>query len=145
MAMGPVQMLVVGFEGPEFKGEIADEFDRLRESDTIRVLDLVIVFKDEGARVRIAESRDGETSRFARRLLDGGEGDLSHLDAADRADLWDVADQIPAGSAAAIVLLEHRWAIPLRGAIERAGGRPIADAWVAPEDLASIGLPATAH
>jgi hypothetical protein len=38
--------------------------------------------------------------------------------------------------------LEHRWAIPLRAAIERAGGKPIADAWVTPEDLAGLGLPA---
>jgi hypothetical protein len=41
---------------------------------------------------------------------------------------------------AAVALLEHRWAIPLVEAIDRAGGTALADAWLAPEDLASIGL-----
>jgi hypothetical protein len=140
-ARGPVQMLVIAFEGGEFRGEIAEELDRLRKSDTIRLLDVVAVFKDEGGRVRIAETRDGDAGRFARKLLDGSDSDLSYLDEADREDLWDVAEAIPPGSAAAVALLEHRWSIPLREAIERAGGRPIVDAWVAPEDLAEIGLP----
>jgi hypothetical protein len=51
-----------------------------------------------------------------------------------------LADAIPAGTMAAVAVIEHRWAIPLRDAIQRAGGMPPADAWLAPEDLASIGL-----
>jgi len=113
-------MLVLGFEGGEFRGEIADELERLRESDTIRVLNVAVVFKDVDGQTRFAESVD---------------------DAADRKDLQDVADALEPGSAAAIALLEHRWAIPLREAIARAGGRAIVDAWVAEEELAALGLP----
>lgn len=76
-------------------------------------------------------------------LLDAGEVDLSHLDEADASDLWDAADAIPPGTTAAVALIEHQWAIPLRDAILRAGGMPIADAWLAPEDVASIGLSAS--
>ena len=38
-----------------------------------------------------------------------------------------------------MALLEHRWAIPLRDAIRRNGGFPLADAWIHPEDLVAIG------
>jgi hypothetical protein len=136
--MGPVQMLVIGFEGGEFKGEIATELERLREEDTIRVVDLVVVAKDADGNVSAAEGEDG----LALRLLDVTDADLSHLGEADAADLWEATETIPPGGAAAVVLIEHRWAIPLRDAIVNAGGVPLADAWLAPEDVASLGLPA---
>ena len=44
MTIGPVQLLVLGFDKPDFKGEIIDEFERLRESDTVRVIDALVVF-----------------------------------------------------------------------------------------------------
>jgi len=136
--MGPVQMLVIGFDGGEFKGEIAGELERLREQDTIRVVDLVVVAKDADGNVSVGEGEDG----LALRLLDVTDADLSHLDAVDAADVWEATEAVPPGSAAAVVLIEHRWAIPLRDAIAAAGGVPLADAWLAPEDVASLGLPA---
>ena len=61
--------------------------------------------------------------------------EIEHL----RDDVWFVADAIPEGRTAAIAILEHRWAIPLRDAIERAGGTPLVDAWLHPSDLLAIG------
>jgi len=136
--MGPVQMLVIGFDGGEFKGEIAGELERLREQDTIRVVDLVVVAKDADGNVSVGEGEAG----LALRLLDVTDADLSHLDAVDAADVWEATEAVPPGGAAAVVLIEHRWAIPLRDAIAAAGGVPLADAWLAPEDVASLGLPA---
>ena len=52
----------------------------------------------------------------------------SHL--IDEADAWYVADAIPAGTTAAVALLEHRWAIPLRDAIIDQGGIVLADEWI---------------
>ncbi len=46
MAIGPVQLIVLGFNKPEFHGEIIDELERLRESDTVRVIDALAVYKD---------------------------------------------------------------------------------------------------
>ena len=46
MAIGPVQLLVLGFEHPEFHGEIVAELEKLRESDTVRVIDALAVYKD---------------------------------------------------------------------------------------------------
>ena len=55
-------------------------------------------------------------------------------------DVWYVDDAIPNGTAAAVALLEHRWAIPLRDGIRNAGGFHLADAWIHPADLVGIGL-----
>ena len=57
----------------------------------------------------------------------------------DDAEVWYIADAIPPGMSAAIAVLEHRWAIPLRAAIERAGGVPLTDRWLHPQDLLAVG------
>jgi hypothetical protein len=53
---------------------------------------------------------------------------------------WDVLEDIPNDSAAALVLIEHHWAVPLRDAIVRAGGFRISDGFISPLDLVEIGL-----
>jgi hypothetical protein len=53
---------------------------------------------------------------------------------------WDVLEEIPNDSAAALLLIEHHWAVPLRDAIARAGGFRISDGFISPLDLVEIGL-----
>jgi hypothetical protein len=55
-------------------------------------------------------------------------------------EAWDALADIPEDSAAALVLLDHRWAIPLRDAIARAGGVRLASEFVSPLDLVAVGL-----
>ena len=55
-------------------------------------------------------------------------------------DAWDVLADIPNDSAAALLLLEHHWAVPLRDAIARAGGFRLGDGFISPLDLVEIGL-----
>ena len=55
-------------------------------------------------------------------------------------DEWDVIDDIPNDSAAALILVEHHWAVGLRDAIARAGGTRLGDAFISPVDLVDIGL-----
>jgi hypothetical protein len=147
--LGPVQIVVVGFEGGRFQGEILGELRRLREHDIVRLLDVLLVSRDERGEVKAVEVSDllpEEAEQFGaltRALI--GEGGLEptpDVRAAELAaeDAWDVLDVIPNGSSAAIALLEHRWAIPLGDAIQRAGGTPLADAWVHRDDLAAVGL-----
>ena len=162
MEMGPVQLLVVGFEDGKFEGKILAELRRLREQKIIRLVDLLFVAKDEQgdvAKLEHSDLSDEEAIEFgalAGALLgfgaDGEEGaeagaivgaaaaeDGSVLDGED---VWYLADAIPAGASAAIALIEHRWAIPLRDAIQEAGGEALADTWVHPEDLVAIGAAA---
>src|SRR6185436_5678187 len=53
MAIGPVQLIVLGFEHPEFHGEIIAELERLRRSDTVRVIDALAVHKDAGGEIEV--------------------------------------------------------------------------------------------
>ncbi len=55
-------------------------------------------------------------------------------------EAWDVLADIPNDSAAALILIEHHWAVPLRDAIARAGGFRIGDGFISPVDLVAIGL-----
>jgi uncharacterized membrane protein len=161
MAIGPVQILVIGFEEPEFKGKIREQLDRLRESDVIRLVDLLVVYKDDDGnveRLRHTDLSAPELEEFGATVGAliglGAGGDEESMEAgavlgaqamADSgldgdADTWFVDDAIPNGSAAAIALIEHRWAIPLREAIRDAGGFHLADAWIHPADLVAIGM-----
>jgi uncharacterized membrane protein len=156
MTMGPVQLLVVGFAGGDLKGEILAELDRLRENDIVRLIDLVAVRKDdEGNLERVLRSdlSPEEAEAFGAvvgALIGFGEqgAELAAIEGAAALedghlfdeDVWYVEDAIPNGSAAAVALLEHRWAIPLRDSIRDAGGFHLADAWIHPADLVGIGL-----
>jgi uncharacterized membrane protein len=159
MSFGPVQILVIGFDDPEFKGAIRAELERLREHDVVRLIDLIVVRKDEDGnieRLQHSDLSEDEAMEFGAIVgaLVGVGGDAEEgaeagavLGAAamegghvfDTADTWYVDDAIPPGSAAAIALLDHRWAIGLRDAIREAGGFHLADAWVHPADLIAIG------
>lgn len=131
MTSGPMQVLVVGFAGGEFKGEIAAELDRLREQDVARVVDMIFVTKLDDGTISTLGARDP---------AEEGSGELGAL----AADLVGVADMIAPGTTAAVAVIEHRWAIPLRAAIERAGGMSLADEWLHPEDLVAADAMAAA-
>jgi len=160
MTLGPVQLLVVGFDDPKFTGEIDAELNKLRDSDIIRLIDALAVRKDATGEIEAVRRSDlsvgeaeeaGATVGALLGLGFGGEegaelgaaagakaGEDGHLLGED--ELWDIAEAIPDGSAAAIALIEHRWAIPLKEAMVRAGGFPLADVWVHPLDLVEVGL-----
>jgi uncharacterized membrane protein len=153
-------MLVVSFDHPNFRGEILEELNRLRENDVIRLIDALAVQKeldgtlvalrwsdlsldeaeDMGAIVGalIGLGLDGEEGMVAGAIAGADAGSDGHLIPDDA--VWDIADTIAPGSAAAIALIEHIWAAPLRTAIATAGGFPVSDEWVHPLDLVEIGL-----
>jgi hypothetical protein len=141
MPLGPVQLLVVGFDRPDFSGEMLAELERLRESDVVRVIDLLVVAKDADGVVRRLHAGIGEAEGAGAVVgaligLDGGDGGAPPADD----EHWSLEEAIPNDSAAAIALVEHRWAIGPRDAILAAGGVAVADAWVHPADLAAAGL-----
>jgi uncharacterized membrane protein len=163
MDFGPVQILVVGFEHGKFEGKILEELRRLREADIVRLVDLVFVHHGEDGNLEKVELSDlsqeeamemgalaGALVGFGAEGEEGAEvGALAGAAAAEDGSLldgdqvWYIADAIPPGSSAGIALLEHRWAIPLRDAIEEAGGDTLVDAWIHPEDLVAIGAAAS--
>ena len=161
MAIGPVQLIVLGFSHPDFHGEIIAELERLRESDTVRVIDSLAVYKDADGDVEVEHLSNLSTdeaielgSKIGALIglgIDGEEGAEEGAVAGAEAaadgvqvfseqEAWDVLEDIPNDSAAALILLEHHWAVPLRDAIARAGGFRISDGFISPLDLVEIGL-----
>jgi hypothetical protein len=144
MSLGPVQLLVVSFDRPEFSGEVLAELERLRESDAVRVIDLLVVHKGADGVVRrlhhadLAADGAGAVVGALIGLDEAPVEDDAHP-AADE-EFWSLDAAIPNDSAAALALVEHRWAIGTRDAIRTAGGVTVADAWVHPADLAAAGL-----
>src|ERR1700710_1229981 len=53
VAIGPVQLIVLGFEHPNFHGEIIEELNRLRETDAVRVIDSLAVYKDADGEIEV--------------------------------------------------------------------------------------------
>ena len=163
MAIGPVQLIVLGFSHPEFHGEIIAELERLRESDTVRVIDSLAVYKNAEGEIEaehLSNLTEAEAIELGSKIgaliglgFEGEEGMEAGAEAGaeavaeeggvnvfDEEDAWDVLDEIPNDSAAALILLEHNWAVPLRDAIARAGGFRISDGFISPLDLVGLGL-----
>jgi len=161
VAIGPVQLIVLGFEHPEFHGEIIEELEKLRDSDTVRVIDSLAVYKDADGEIEIEHLSnltedeaielgtkvgaliglgiEGEEGMEAGAIA-GAEAAADGIHAFSDEEAWDVLEDIPNDSAAALILLEHHWAVPLRDAIARAGGFRISDGFISPLDLIAIGL-----
>ena len=163
MAIGPVQLLVLGFNHPHFHGEIIAELERLRESDTVRVIDSLAVYKDKDGELEVEHLSNLSTeeaielgSKIGALIGLGFEGEegaeagaIAGAEAAteeginllsENEEAWDVLEDIPNDSAAALILLEHHWAVPLRDAIARAGAFRLGDGFTSPLDLIEIGL-----
>jgi uncharacterized membrane protein len=161
MSIGPVQLIVLGFDHPDFRGELLAQLERLRENDAVRVIDSLAVYKDADGELEVAHLSDAgaeqgsEPGRVVGALIGlgvEGEQDLDEVAAEDATaaaenigafneqEAWDVLDDIPRDTAAALLLIEHHWAVPLREAIVRAGGFRIADGFISPLDLVVTGL-----
>jgi hypothetical protein len=139
MTLGPVQLLVLAFEGGEFTGAIREELERLREADTINLLDAVFVAKEADGSLRTLDAGGGD-GHLLLRLLEGTDEDSAAMAELSDVELVDAAASIPPGSAAALALIEHRWAVPLREALRAAGGQTVAETWIGEDDLSTVGL-----
>jgi uncharacterized membrane protein len=162
MAIGPVQLIVLGFNHPSFHGEVIAELERLREADTVRVIDAIAVYKDANGQLEVEHLSnlteqeaieygtkigaliglgiEGEAGMETGAMAGAEEAAAEGINVFGGAEEWDVLEDIPNDSAAALVLLEHHWAVPLRDAIVRAGGFRISDGFISPLDLVEIGL-----
>jgi len=143
--IGPVQVLVVGFDQPTFSGEVLAELTRLREAGIVRLIDVLLVSRTEDGTLETLEPPDGfaaDLGGIAAAVLGQPEDVAAEVVAADTdvtniesASTWSLADAIPIGRAAAVALIEHLWAAPLTAAIQRAGGSPLEETWLARQDV----------
>jgi uncharacterized membrane protein len=166
MAIGPVQLIVLGFRHPDFHGEVIAELEKLRQNDTVRVIDALAVYKNARGEIDVEHLSnlsteeaielgskigaliglgiDGEAGMQAGAAA-GAQAAVAGLKAFGDEEAWDIIADIPDDSAAALLLIEHHWAVPLRDAIARAGGFRINDGFISPLDLVDIGMATAAE
>jgi uncharacterized membrane protein len=160
LMIGPVQIVVLGFERPRFVGRMREELTRLREEGLIRLADAMVVHKDSRGETSVIHTSDLTTE--AAREYGAIIGGLIGLGAAEEVGAWEgarlgarmfsdanvhlldlapaeVLETIPNDSEAVVLLVEHRWVMPLQEAIREEGGFPLFDAWIRAEDLVAMG------
>ena len=116
--VGPVEYIVVAFPGSRFRGEIVPELKRLVDAGIVRILDLTFIKRDADGTVRFFELDSVEADEAAMFAdLDGEVGGLLSEE-----DLAVIAEEIPAGSSAALLVWENTWAGAIVRAIRDADG-----------------------
>jgi hypothetical protein len=123
--LGPVDYVVVAFPAgrANFSGEMASELKALMDSNTVRVLDLVLVTKFTDGSVEASELRDADDSEVGQ--LRAAEADLAVLLA--ESDVDEIGGVLEPGSSAVVLVWENTWAAPFGAAVRRSGGQLVAD------------------
>jgi hypothetical protein len=123
--IGPVDYLVVGFPADKanFSGEMASELTALIDSNTIRVLDLVMIVKGDDGSIEASELRDADDSEVGE--LRALERDLAILLAGE--DVAEIGASLEPGTAAAVLVWENSWVAPFGSAVRRSGGELLAN------------------
>ena len=160
MTIGPIQGFVIGFPDNDlFEGRIAEELARLSDIGQIRIIDAVFVLRegDDIAVLRVSDLDDDQRAELRSAVgalvglgVGGGEGALvgAAVGASMEADAPTAAEavaaelvaELPDGSSALVIAIEHLWAIPLRDAVRGAGGVVMAHRTLTLEDLITFGM-----
>lgn len=152
-------MLTVAFPGSRFKGEILPALDRLKRKRIVRILDLMLVRKDEAGNVMVTTATDLEWEEatalgsylgglaglasgggevgFERGALEGA-AELADGHIFDNDDIFRLTEALGDDTSAAVVLIEHTWVRPLLDAVERAGGVELMNEWIRPEAILTL-------
>ena len=150
--LGPVQVLAVAFDDVDrMDGSVLAELRRLRDRDVVRLLDLLVVACGHDGNLAVVRQSDlapegTHGGQIVAALIGVEAGGSDHAqDAAEHDDgeVWYLGDEIPPGKAAAIALLEHRWARDLRERIVASGGTIVTDEWLHPSDIAAAARSAS--
>jgi hypothetical protein len=130
MPLGPIEVVMLGFPGSRFTGEIRPRIAELVQRDIVGVVDALLITKAEDGSVGLMELED---------LVDDPEIAALHgllssrLDLLAAEDATELAVGLEPGSSALAIVFEHRWMIPVREAIVESGGVMLADIHVPPD------------
>ena len=152
--IGPVQLVLIGTETPEAVTAIHEQVERMRAAGTIGLLDVLCLRKNRNGTIEVHPVSDPEPDmphepgEFIRRLLRkaGAATTLSEPGPAGRGYLLcggqipDPDEALPPGVTVLALLLDHRWAAPLREAVRAADAFPVGDAWLGRQVLREVQL-----
>jgi uncharacterized membrane protein len=135
MALGPIEVVVLGFPGSRFTGDIRPRIVDLVEREIVTVIDALFITKDEDGTVGYLELEQlvDDPEILA---LDGLF--TSRLDLLASEDATELATNLQPGSSALALVFEHRWMVPVREAIVESGGVLLADLHVPPEVVETV-------
>lgn len=160
MSIGPIQAFVIGFPDSDlFEGRIAEELGRLSDAGQIRVIDAVFVMRDgdDVSALSVSDLDDDQRAELRSAVgalvglgvagVEGAEmgaelGGSVDAGAPSAAEVVaaGLLDELPDGTSALVLAIEHLWAMPLRDAVRDAGGIVIAHRSLSPEDLITLGM-----
>jgi len=160
MAIGPMQLIVIGFDPTDrCQRRIRRELQELQGRGVIRVIDTLMINKDsQGAITRLEGSQpsndelgsagsvlgiliglDTRDSAISPSTDVGALAFAEHNYGLSRKDIMDIAGRLAPGKAAALLLIEHQWALRLKAAVRAADGWMLAHSLVTPEALLWVG------
>ena len=159
--LGPVQLVLIALDNDKLKGKIAQDLHRASHKGTIRILDALAIQKTSSGAVNTLSSTDlspdqryvygallgglmglgatGTETGFDKGAELGAERFATQTFGLSATDVQNLAQDVPPGTTALLVLFEHRWALPIKADIEKAGGVVLAQGIIRPEDLIAMG------
>ena len=140
MAVGPVDVVIIGFPGNKFTGQIAPAIMDLVDSGTIRVIDLLFVMKDADGVITTIEAKDLDPETGPSFLAI----DVAQPGALGAEDAEEVSDDLPLNSSALLIAFENAWAAKFVAAVQAADAVVI-DQIRIPADVVEAVLTATSH
>ncbi len=117
MAYGPVDIVIIGFPGNNFSGEIVPALQELIDNQTVRILDLLFVLKDEKGNIATIEAQDLDASGAG--FL---EIEIAEPGALGAEDAEEISEDLPLNSSALLIAFENLWAARFVGAVFNANG-----------------------
>ena len=126
--LGPIDYIVIGFEGNNFKGEVLEELKKVIDDGLVRVIDLLFITKDKDGDVAILELSDTPAYES---IFGKYEKDMVGLLSDD--DAKEVAESLDNNSSAGLLVFEHLWAKGFKKAVMNANGKLIGEGRIHPE------------
>lgn len=118
MTYGPIDFLALQFKGNNFKGEILKEVNKLMAAKTIRVIDMVIIYKNAQGAVTVKEIQEPDVDFVA--IFDPTKVETQGM--IKKGDIDMIAQKLENNSTAGLMLFENLWAIGFKEAVMRADG-----------------------
>ena len=135
MALGPVEYAVIAFPGNRFNGDVVPALSELVENDTVHIIDLVFVYKDEEGTLIIGEIEELDADLGA--VFADLEGEIDDL--LNEEDLQEISALLPPNSSAAVIIWENLWAERFAAAVRGSGGQ-LVDSGRIPYELVVAAL-----
>lgn len=135
---GPIDFIIVGFEGNTFDGSVLRALDEAISKDIIRLIALSLLVKDSEGKVSVIDVKDSEDSYIVH-YAELAQQTQKHV---EQADIDEVSDLLENDTSAGLLIIEQLWAKPLKQALLDAHGELVAEGRIHPEAAAELAAAA---